>query len=149
MKNIFTFAVVALISMATLVGCTKSSTTTSYSMVAVIGGGTTTFNNSLLNVTYNAVTGVNTYVIQGLNNEKNYPYIYIYFPKKDTGNFTLGGYPSSAYAIYAVDTLTIKYSVSGTLRIDSLSPVVKGSYNFTCADGTTITAGVFRAKPLP
>ncbi len=146
MKNIFTFAALALISFTALTSCTKSATTTGYSMNVNIGGAATAFNNSLISVSNNSVTGAKTYIIEGLNNEKNYPYVYLYVPSKDTGTFAIGNYSMATHAIYAVDTLTIKQSVTGYVRIDTSSTFVSGTYSFTCADGTKLTSGSFHSK---
>ena len=147
MKNIFTLAAIALISFTALTGCKKSVTTTGYYMGVAVGGTPIMFNNSLINVANNSVTGAKTYIIEGLNNEKDYPYIYIYVPAKDTGTYAIGNYSSATHAIYAVDTLTIKESVSGTVRIDTVTAAfISGPYSFTCTDGTAITFGVFHSK---
>ena len=147
MKNIFTFAAIAIISFTAFAGCKKSVTTTGYYMGVAIGSTPVIFNNSLISVANNSVTGAKTYIIEGLNNETNYPYIYIYVPAKDPGIYTIGNYLSATHAIYALDTLTIKQSVSGSVKIDTVTAsFISGTYNFTCADGTAITAGVFHSK---
>ena len=116
-------------------------------MAAFVGGTPIIFDNSVVNVVSQPVTGVNSFVIEGLNNEHNYPYIYIYVPKNDTGTFIIGGYGSAAFGAYAVDTVTTKYSGSGIARVDSVSPQTVGAYTFTCTDGTVIT-GAFHAKSV-
>ena len=149
MKNIFRLAIIALISFTAFTGCQKSVTTTGYYMGASIGSTPVLFNNSLVSVANNSVTGAKTYIIEGLSNEKDYPYIYIYVPAKDTGTYAIGNYLSATHAIYAVDTLTIKQSVSGTVRIDTVTEsFVSGTYNFICADGTAITVGVFHSRKM-
>ena len=148
MRNIFTLVAVAIISFATLTGCQKSVTTTDYHMGVIIGGTPVLFNNSFVSVANNSATGAKTYIIEGLYNEKDYPYIYIYVPAKDTGTYTIGNYLSATHAIYATDTMTpIKQSVSGSVRIDTVTAAfISGSYNFTCDDGTVITYGIFHSK---
>ncbi len=147
MKKKLTYTTLALVVAIAFTACTKSVTTTSYSMAAIVGSTPVLFDNSVVNVVSQPVTGVNTFVIEGLNNESNYPYIYIYVPKNDTGTYAIGGYGSSVFAAYAVDTLTIKYSGSGVVQVDSVSPKTVGAYTFTCTDGTVIT-GAFHAKSL-
>jgi len=149
MKNILTFAALALISLTAITSCTKSATTTGYYMSANLGGAATVFNNSSISVANNSVTGAKTYIIQGLSNEKNYPYVYIYVPSKDTGTFAIGNYSMATHAIFATDTLTIKQSAYGSVRIDTVTAgFISGTFNFTCTDGTVINTGIFHAKPL-
>ena len=145
-KNLIFIAFAVAITVA-FTACTKSVTTTSYSMTAAIGSTPVVFDNSVVNVVMKPVTGVNTFVIEGLNNESNFPYIYIYVPRNDTGTYYIGGYGASVFAAYGVDTLTTKYSGSGTVQVDSITPRTVGVYTFTCTDGTVIT-GAFHAKPL-
>ena len=155
MKKISTIILLALFSISVFTGCQKNATTTGYSMSADIGGSATIFDNSLINVEINSVTGRNTYIIEGLNNASNYPYVYIYVPAiTDTTTYSIGVYTAGslynpAYAILGVDTLTIKNSASGSVYIKTVSPYVTGTYSFTCTDGTTVSAGAFIAKPLP
>ena len=149
MKNILTLAALALISFTAVTSCTKTATTTGYSMSVNLGGAPTVFNNSLISVSNNSVTGAKTYIIEGLYNEKNYPYVYIYLPSKDSGMYTIGNYSMATHAIYATDTLTTKQSVSGYVMIDTVTTsFVAGTYSFVCTDGTAITSGQFHAKAL-
>ncbi len=145
-KNLIFIALAMAITVA-FTACTKSVTTTSYSMAAVVGGKPVAFDNSVVNVVQKPVTGVNTFVIEGLSNESNFPYIYIYVPRNDTGTYAISTYGSSVFAAYGVDTLTTKYSTSGVVQVDSVTPRTVGVYTFTCTDGTVIT-GAFHAKPL-
>ena len=147
MKKNIAYTVLALAIAMAFAACTKSVTTTSYSMAASVGSTPIVFDNSVVNVVEKPITGANTFVIEGMNNESTFPYIYLYVPKNDTGSYAIGSYGASSFAAYAVDTLTTKYSVSGIVRVDTISPKTVGVYTFTCTDGTVIT-GVFHAKPL-
>ncbi len=148
MKKSLTFVVAALVMISAFTGCEKGDTTGTYSMTANIGGTPVAFDNSLVNVVSKPITGTVSYVIQGLNNQKSYPYIYIYIPTNTTGTYSIGGYGSPVYAIYAVDTLTTKYSNSGSLVFAAGFPLATGAYSFTCTDGTVISSGSFSAKGL-
>ncbi len=147
MKKNLTYIAFALIIALAFTACTKSVTTTSYSMTALVGSTPVAFDNSAVSVVEKPVTGVNTFVIEGMNNESNYPYINIYVPLNSVGVYTIGGYGTSVFATYAVDTLTTKYSGGGLVEVDSLTPRTVGVYTFTCTDGTVII-GAFHAKPL-
>ena len=148
MRNIFTFSALALVMILTLNACKKSDTTGTYTMSANIAGTPVSFDNSLVNVVSKPVTGTVSYIIEGLNNEAAYPYIYIYIPTNTVGTYNIGGYGSSVYAIYASDTLTTRYSMSGTVIFSGSGPTSVGSYSFTCTDGTVISSGKFTAKGI-
>ena len=149
MKNILIVTVCVLIGLAVVTGCQKSASTTNYSMDAIIAGKPTIFNNCFVSAGYNSITGsASNYVIEGLSNSSNFPYIMLSVPAIKDTTYYISGTTVSNYAKYFVDTVTTKYAASGIVVIASVSPYVIGSYSFTCTDGTTITQGTFIAKPL-
>jgi hypothetical protein len=67
------------------------------------------------------------------------------------GSYTIAAIssPTNTFGQYISATGAIaKISTSGTVTISSISASeIKGSFNFTCTDGTVVSAGSFTAKP--
>jgi hypothetical protein len=79
-----------------------------------------------------------------------YPYITLSLQKPlgFTGEIKLDNI-SGSYAEYHTITTFASISKSGTVIItNATGSIVSGTFSFTCADGTTITDGVFVAKRL-
>ncbi len=151
MKRILTFSAIAMIGLAVFSGCKKSSST-SYSMKATVGSTAFSVTNSYatLNGTNLAITGNSG----SSTSASSAPYLTIVL-----SNYTAPG-------VYAIDTtlnvpvvdatwaadMTMadwKYSHTGSVTITSLSSsVVVGTFNFVCADGTTINSGTFSARRI-
>jgi len=149
MKLFLTFAIFALSGAAIFTGCQKSEpTTTKYNMSVDIAGKATYFGNCFVNLSYNPL-GASNYVIEGVQDSADFPTVFLAVPVIATGVYNIGSPSTSVYAKYFSDTVTSHIAASGTLVIASTTPVVSGTYSFTCTDGTVLSKAIFMAKPAP
>ena len=154
---VFAFALIGMIIFA---GCEKSEKTTSkYNMRVDIAGKATYLGNCFVNLSYNPA-GANNYVIEAVPDSAGFPIVLIAVPYVSQGVYNIGSPSTSCYAKYfadvdyinpktnkAADTAFVRTAASGILVIGSTEPFVTGTFSFTCTDGTTLSTGIFTAKP--
>lgn len=152
MKKILTFAAAAVLGLATLSGCSKSSSPSpSYFMKATIGG--TSFNvtncyavttGSVLSIT--GSSGTTTTSTPPMFGITIYSYSNPGTYKVDTALTTATVAGTYATTMNPAD---MKASKAGTVVITSASSAtISGTFSFTFTDGTAVTAGSFTAKRL-
>jgi len=136
------FAAVASIGIATFSGCSKSSSSPSYSMNATINGKSFSSSNATATI---VATDSSLAVVSATT----YPYVTLaIYNYKGVGTYTTS---SSVTNLFGIDSSTSSavIATTGTVTITSVSSsVVSGTYSFTCTDNTTVTGGTFTAHVL-
>jgi hypothetical protein len=145
MKKLLTFASVALLGMALVSSCSKSSSSPSYKMSASVAGTSYSAGNCIESSStgYVVITG-----ISGSALTPTPPYIILWVKSASlaTGTFNFDTTMVSSFAEYYASTSTFKLSKTGSVTITSISPSVVGTFSFTSTDGTAVTNGAFTAK---
>ena len=149
MKKILMIAAIAGFGLATFSGCSKSSSSPSYTISAKINGASYSNSNC-----YFVATGGSLLIESGVpSSSPSYP-----FMEFSVSNYTGAGtyaISSSSASIYAIDSSATGSSIaqasaaggSGTLTVTSASSsTISGTFSFTGSDGTTVTGGAFTAK---
>ena len=146
------FAIVAMIALSALSGCTRSSTPSpSYSMTATVGS--ISFHATNVYAVYTASTG--SLAITANNTSSTYPsFSTVAYNYTAPATYTIdngaGSTNRQVSGTYAPDATLAdaKVAQTGTLTISSVSSTtVTGSFSFTCVDGTPMS-GTFTAKRL-
>jgi len=143
MKKLLTLSAIALMGMALISSCSKSSSSSpSYSMDATIAG--KSFSGTNCTAT---ISGASLAVDGGVfTSSPVYPYLTLgIFNYTGTGTYAIGG---TSVNLGGVDSSASVVLVSqyGTVTITSVSPNIVGTFSFTCSDSTKVSGGTFTAK---
>ncbi len=145
MKKIVIFSAVVMMGLAAFTGCSKKSSSPSYSMGASVGGTAFSGNNCV-------ATQVGTILtVQGWSGSSTsavFPYFALYISNfTGTGTFAFDSTMLSNYAEYLTSTTSIKIAKSGSIVVTSASTsAVSGTFSFTCTDGTTSAEALLLLK---
>ncbi len=152
MTRFFRLISIALLSIAFLGGCsgTGSLSTTTYTMTARVG--TTPFNGGICIAVYNPTVSddlaISGSTLSGSTGGPPQINLNIINWPGGTGTFILGPASTMTFGNYVPSASSLtKISTSGYVIISSMTPsMMTGSFEFTCDDGTVISAGRFNAR---
>ncbi len=147
MRKILSIAAIAMIGLFVFAGCSKKSSSPSYSMKATIGS--TAFSEN----TCAAILSGTTMSITGYNGSATTPpylsiTIYNYTGAKTYTLDSTALIPPVVVS-YLPDSnpLDVKAATSGSVIVtSSSSSTVSGTFSLKCSDGTTIANGTFTGK---
>ena len=149
MKKILSIMAIAMIGLFVFAGCSKKSSSPSYTMKATVGSTAFSANNCIGNINS---TLLSVYGYNASGTTATFPNITIQMSNYTAiGTFTIDTtaiFSSLTFQYYPTSALTdVKSSKTGTLTLTSVtSTAIAGTFSFTCTDGTTVTGGTFSAK---
>ena len=145
MKKLLTLSAIALMGMAVISGCSKSSSSSpSYTMTATIAGKSFNGTNCIASVAGGQL------VVDGgafTTATATYPYIALSVANY-TGTVTYS-FCGTTLNVAGIDSSASSLPVSqyGTITVTAASStVISGTFSFTCSDSTKVTGGTFSAK---
>ncbi len=138
---------IALMGIFLITGCrTSSSSSPSYSMRATIG--TASMDGTICTAAVaGTALGIGGVTVTGGTGGPPEINLTIANWGGSAGVFSIGTVSSGSFAEYVVSASSTLVSQSGSITISSVSTTtITGTFNFTCTDGTVISAGTFSAK---
>ena len=145
MKKNLTILAIAILGLIAFAGCSKKSSSPSYSMKATINGVSFSAANCV------AVSSGGDVVIDGYSGTSSastsFPIISFSLTgyNKTTGTFNLDR--TTNFAAIDSSISAVAFSNHGTLTITTAnSSVISGTFSFTCDDSTKVASGSFTAK---
>ncbi len=155
MKKYPLFVAFLAVASVTCSSCFKSEgpkTTVTYNspftMQATVDGNIVDF------PTVSTIQSGTNFIIEGVSGTPHvatYPYLMIYINNWNRlpGTFTFDSLGFTTYAQYYVNSSNVAMSKTGSVEITSVTATfIAGVFSFKCDNGTVISKGSFKARPM-